>query len=289
MKRLLFVLLGLLLPFLLAHAFQVNVLWQRVGLQDSSGYGTIILPLGDQNADGYADWAVYAHLSGFWPADSAYVEFFHGGNPPPPNPTRPTPRGPRRVGNWVGLGPSATSTAITSRIGWCGLPTGTPSAGSRPNCSTADPGPIWCRMRSGISTGSRRMSSSSLSATSTATALTTSTSGGAQAMSASPASAAPPSTRSPTGAAPVWATSRPTPRGHGDLNGDGFGDWVAITFDMAPHLSVYWGRATPDTVPAESLPASQASMADIVPDVNGDGRDDLVLRDTWNTWPVLRR
>ncbi|MBU0690558.1 T9SS type A sorting domain-containing protein, partial [bacterium] len=43
--------------------------------------------LGDQNEDGYADWAVLG--TGDWPPDPpnhAVLEFFHGGNPPDPNP-----------------------------------------------------------------------------------------------------------------------------------------------------------------------------------------------------------
>ncbi len=68
---------------LLAQPWSPEVIWDRSGLQDSSLYGYEILPLGDQNDDGFDDWAVAAGgnrivVGNQWP----YVEFFHGGNPP---------------------------------------------------------------------------------------------------------------------------------------------------------------------------------------------------------------
>jgi hypothetical protein len=77
-----------LLLILASHAFaqyQPHAIWQREGAGDSSLYGSQILALGDQNNDGYNDWAVYASGLGYAPAGSPNqpkVEFFHGGNPP---------------------------------------------------------------------------------------------------------------------------------------------------------------------------------------------------------------
>jgi hypothetical protein len=72
----------------LVHAQpELNVIWDRSGETDSSSYGTQILPLGDQNNDGYADWAVMAWGNrGYHGTQDAYLEFFHGGNPPPTEP-----------------------------------------------------------------------------------------------------------------------------------------------------------------------------------------------------------
>jgi hypothetical protein len=70
-----------------AQPWQPEIIWDRSGLQDSSAYGYKILPLGDQNDDSYADWAVYA-MGNFSRAGTyhgnqhAYIEFFHGGDPP---------------------------------------------------------------------------------------------------------------------------------------------------------------------------------------------------------------
>jgi hypothetical protein len=65
--------------------YEPHTIWQRAGAGDSSLYGTEILALGDQNNDGYNDWAIYAAGLGYAPPGSPNepkVEFFHGGNPP---------------------------------------------------------------------------------------------------------------------------------------------------------------------------------------------------------------
>lgn len=70
-----------------AQPWQPVVLWDRSGAGEASWYGVKIVPLGDQNDDGYADWAVWA-LGGAPPGDPSeeLVEFFHGGNPPSQQP-----------------------------------------------------------------------------------------------------------------------------------------------------------------------------------------------------------
>ena len=71
----------LLLPLVvIAQPYEPTVIWDRIGETDSSAYGYKILPLGDQNDDGFADWAVYAQGNGGgWHGTRAsYLEFFHG-------------------------------------------------------------------------------------------------------------------------------------------------------------------------------------------------------------------
>jgi len=60
---------------------QIN--WQREGQEDNSRYGYSILPLEDQNGDGYADFGIYQPGGGTTPSK---VELFHGGNPPSQTP-----------------------------------------------------------------------------------------------------------------------------------------------------------------------------------------------------------
>ena len=84
MKANLFLLIVFYISAASAQPWHVNILWERQGLEDSSGYGGIIA-LGDQNDDGYADWAVSAYPP-YNPTDSAYVEFFLGGDPPSTEP-----------------------------------------------------------------------------------------------------------------------------------------------------------------------------------------------------------
>ncbi len=72
-----------------AQPYEPIVLWEREGAGDSSYYGTEILALGDQNDDGFNDWAVYAQGISGAPEGHPYepkVEFFHGGNPPDAEP-----------------------------------------------------------------------------------------------------------------------------------------------------------------------------------------------------------
>lgn len=78
--------LTFLLTVLIAASIQaqpLHVIWDRSGAGDSSRYGYAILPLGDQNNDGFNDWAVFA-LGG--QGDVSVLEFFHGGNPLPTQP-----------------------------------------------------------------------------------------------------------------------------------------------------------------------------------------------------------
>ena len=82
MKHVLFfplLMLFALTQFAIAQVWNPTVLWQREGEDDSSRYGYQIIPLGDQNEDGYDDWAVFAY--GWGPAGSPLegkVEFFYG-------------------------------------------------------------------------------------------------------------------------------------------------------------------------------------------------------------------
>ncbi len=64
-----------------AQPYEPHVIWDRSGQTDSSAYGYKILPLGDQNNDGFADWAVFAwgNGGGWHGAQESYLEFFRGG------------------------------------------------------------------------------------------------------------------------------------------------------------------------------------------------------------------
>lgn len=82
-----FVVFVLLTSYAFAQPWEPEVIWEREGRQDSSRYGAAILALGDQNDDGFNDWAVWAMgARNGTLTDSAYVEFFHGGNPIPEAP-----------------------------------------------------------------------------------------------------------------------------------------------------------------------------------------------------------
>jgi hypothetical protein len=80
--------LSLLMVFSsLACAQPLQVIWDRSGSGPNSWFGTKVIALGDQNDDGYADFAV-ASAGGAQPGDSSEpkIEFFHGGRPPSTTP-----------------------------------------------------------------------------------------------------------------------------------------------------------------------------------------------------------
>ena len=58
-----------------------DVLWQRDGELSTSHFGSAVYPLGDQNDDGYADWAVYNGDEDDWSPWLSGLDFFYGGDP----------------------------------------------------------------------------------------------------------------------------------------------------------------------------------------------------------------
>ena len=72
----------------LAQPYEPHIIWDRSGETDSSAYGYKILPLGDQNDDGFADWAVLAHgnIATYHGTRRPYLEFFHGDTMPSTEP-----------------------------------------------------------------------------------------------------------------------------------------------------------------------------------------------------------
>lgn len=65
-----------------AQPWQPDIIWQRQGFGDSSGYGWTVFGLGRQNNDQFNDFGIYAHAYPEVDGDCTYVELFHGGNPP---------------------------------------------------------------------------------------------------------------------------------------------------------------------------------------------------------------
>jgi hypothetical protein len=67
----------------LLFAQPLDVIWERNGDWDEAHFGGLIFPLGDQNDDGLADWAVLSSGQNEPPMpENARLDFFYGGNPP---------------------------------------------------------------------------------------------------------------------------------------------------------------------------------------------------------------
>jgi hypothetical protein len=70
-----------------AHAQQLDLIWEKRGEGPQSRFGGTIFGLGDRNHDGYDDFAVYAWGSGEYGNPSEpMLELFYGGNPPSTTP-----------------------------------------------------------------------------------------------------------------------------------------------------------------------------------------------------------
>ncbi|MBL0062697.1 MAG: hypothetical protein IPP40_14735 [bacterium] len=63
------------------------------------------------------------------------------------------------------------------------------------------------------------------------------------------------------------------PIAYGDLNGDGYADFLDVD------ENVYMGSAAPDLVPEYHWGGVPASLTRIVKDLNGDGKDELLVDD----------
>jgi hypothetical protein len=70
-----------------AHAQQLDLIWEKRGEGPQSRFGGTIFGLGDRNHDGYDDFAVFAWGSGEYGNPSEpMLELFYGGNPPSTTP-----------------------------------------------------------------------------------------------------------------------------------------------------------------------------------------------------------
>ena len=68
--------------FLFGLASAQEVLWVRSGETTNAHFGGLLFPLGDQNEDGFDDWAVSSQGDIAGPDSEERFDFFHGGNPP---------------------------------------------------------------------------------------------------------------------------------------------------------------------------------------------------------------
>ena len=276
MKANLFLLIVFYISAASAQPWHVNILWERQGLEDSSGYGGIIA-LGDQNDDGYADWAVSAYPP-YNPTDSAYVEFFLGGDPPSTEPymtyRESTLDSGVFGGTWAigdingdGYQDWYTRVGYYSPWGWfeAQIFYGGPDADLIPDVlwhfhwQTDDEQFHWIGDFNGDGFEDlykwRRVNEAGYACFGSTTFDTI-----------------PDWTRH----APLDAVYQTYPEGYGDVNNDGFSDFVSHSYEPTSRLFVFWGSAQPDTLPGLTVIGFENEEIRVVNDLNLDGQDDIV-------------
>ncbi|HEY3295670.1 MAG TPA: T9SS type A sorting domain-containing protein [bacterium] len=252
-----------------AQPDSLHLIWSRVGAADSSRYGYALLPLGDQNNDGFDDWAVLSAGAGH-DTSQCHLEFFHGGNPPSMLPYLTQQgifahwgqvgdlgdvngdgytdwfiklydtTGFFRVNVYLG-GPNAdTTAALTWRIPWADY-FGTVGDFNGDGYSDL----YWYHYF-------------------------------ADALDVFYGGNPPDIMPNWTHRSPVGQPQQVIPLSFGDLNGDHCADFVGYSY-LTDAAYIFVGGAHPDTVPAYTWPNMLYPPRGIVKDLNGDGSDELIV------------
>jgi hypothetical protein len=75
---------------------------------------------------------------------------------------------------------------------------------------------------------------------------------------------------------PQGMNQQALPNSFGDLNGDGFSDFISYDSSIG-QVWIFTGSTNPDTVPAVTLYGYDTLIETILKDLNGDGFDDLLI------------
>jgi hypothetical protein len=269
----------------IAQPDSLRVFWDRSGAGDHSRYG-IPQPLGDQNNDGLADFAVWA-LGWGSPGQPSepLAELFHGGNPPYTVPymifRSDTITGHdfwrfQSVGDLNGDGfvdwqvwmyREQDSLPFTINTYWGG-----PNADTIPDLVFHMPVQSWVYPAGDFNgDGFDDLYLAYIIGDSGVILY-----GG-----------------NPMDTLADWRLH--SPPGHreqalaqsfGDLNGDGFSDFVSTTPPPERITYIFLGSAAPDTNPRFTWDGFWGGSGNIVPDLNGDGFADLLFHATNPHWTI---
>jgi hypothetical protein len=254
-----------------SSAFALNVIWDRSGAQDSSLYGSAIVPLGDQNNDGFNDWAVWAGGTIYGGSVQGLIEFFHGGVHPSATPYMSIHG---RLAHW-GTTSELGDINGDGQIDWfvrvwtdsahydqINIYFGGPSADTIPELSLL----IDWNDSFGLISDFNGDGYADLYLYHEVGNYLDILFGG-----------------NPMDTLPDWTIHmipgsewQPIPYGLGDLNHDGYAD--IVSFSLTTNTTyIYLGATHPDTVPAYTWPHMPHWSLGIVQDLNGDGFDDLLF------------
>jgi len=249
-----------------AFAQPFDVLWDRSGQGPESGYGARVFSLGDQNNDGFMDWGVRSQGLIAGDASESMGEFFYGGDPPQATPYHTWIADPdenlrlsfvREMGDLNGDGYVDWQVALqllqNPQVEQAEFYLGGPDATFEPALvfnyfwSQTTILPMGDFNGDGFDDIYLRNS------------------------------AILPHSRVLLGGIAIDSipdlTTDEFIRAYpfGDLNGDGFADFLDTD------ENVYLGSANPDLVPEYHWEGTPSSTYRIIPDVNGDGKDELAI------------
>jgi hypothetical protein len=267
------------LTFISAHAqpWTPQVIWQRNGAGDSSRYGSNIYPLGDQNGDGYEDFAVEGWGWGApGQASEIKTEFFHGGNPPSTTPYR------------VFRGDSATGKRYFGIV-----PLGDINGDHVPDWGVMMDSVVYQRYVLRVYYGSADPNSAPVY-TFALPSYNVNIWGmgdfngdgygdmyrydwdqdfGQVLFGGAVIDTIPHWTRH----SPPGFGQQALPTSFGDINGDGYSDFISVSSSNPQRwMHVFLGGSIPDTIPHQSISGGNYGVdTRIVNDLNGDGRADI--------------
>jgi hypothetical protein len=254
----------------------LHVLWDRSGAGANASYGYRVFALGDQNNDSYNDFAVWG-LGQAAPGDSnqAVVELFHGGNPPASQPYMRFTADPatelrfydvNAAGDvngdgyidWWIMRLTSDETTFTFQVYYGG-----PNADTIPDVVLHPGLSFWIAAGDFNGDGFDDLYAK---------------------YETNPDSGRMFYGGSPMDTVPDWV--KVSPPGHnwqayaqsfGDVNGDGYSDFVSGTSPSISMTYIFLGGVHPDTVPAYTWTNFYSATSEIVKDMNGDHKDDLVF------------
>ncbi len=257
-------------------SYAQQIIWERDGEGDSSRYGREILPLGDQNLDGFDDFAVQAFGVGPQGTDEGvWLDFFLGGNPPSTEPFMRIDTSPDGI--WTGdirtldfNGDGFVDVMFTGNVR---IYFGGPDMDTIPDA-------FWPNQRRDTETSKGTIGDFNGDGCWDLYRYDNILGGGDSTeifLGGLPFDTIPDLVLH----SPPDQIEKAAPDTYGDLNGDGIDDFVTATYNGGTLLYVFYGSMEPDTIPEQSVfisgSLSSTSMLILFPDLNGDGKDDLVL------------
>ncbi|MBL0062646.1 MAG: VCBS repeat-containing protein [bacterium] len=270
-----------------------EIIWERNGDAPTAHFGSRVFPLDDQNDDGFADWGVSSSGQNSDNYRTARFQFFHGGNPPAQQPYMTYLV---EDNTYLNYGSSCGDLNGDSYVDWFIVRIYTAVVDSKfasvywggPTADTTADLTFWIQWDDGLSTiepffGSHgndfNFNGDEFDDLGFAYNLGFSPNNSIFSMFYG---------GNPMNVTQDWIAHgfdgppyipAVIPQSFGDVNGDGFTDFVTSSLNpdnFHQNAHFYFGAAQPDTFPDMTLLEVSAGNSTLTADMNGDGRADLI-------------